>query len=256
MPLKFDIHHDNFNYYFLEQTEKMGEMQKALLPRELLYKIYIKGHTRVNAKSSSKLTFLEKLLVLTTGLNKRWVLVIEDEDSGVDIAKYKKLTNGEAAEELMNDGLFVLSNGELTETFQKLNSVSTKAAYNYLTKVKNKNYLQPDEYKRNMNYLARFVSHYEAHRKKIAMENDLTMAEWLTLLFLYDGEEKVCSVLYKDKFKYSYNSSSTKFKLAFGTLQSKGFIIKYGIKASSKFQITALGRQKFGAIMAKYVVNC
>lgn len=259
MPLKFDIQNENFDYYFLEQASLMSEAQKELLPKELLYKIYYKGF-RLDTRKSAKLSFLQKLYILAKVLNRRFVIVMEDAKNGMneeDFFKYKKLTeNGDIANELSDAGTFVLSNTEVINTFDKLNIANTKGAYHFLMKLKTKRKVPPDEFKRTMNYLSRFINGYESQRKRITMQTGLTMAEWITLTFLYDGEQKVCSVLYKDKFKYSYNSSASKMKTAFGSLQRKGFIIKHGIKASSKFEITTLGKSKVNAIMEKYVVNC
>lgn len=264
MNLRYDIDNENFSYYFLQQAAKMGEQQKQSLPKELLYKVFKKGY-RLNAPGTAKLSLLEKLFILIKSLNKRWVIIIEDELNGMtveDFYKYKELSkkknfiNQENAELLINEGIFVLGGTDLMDTFQKLNDLNTKAAYNYLMKVKTKNYLEPDQYRRNMSYVSRFISHYESQRKPMTMATGISMPEWLTLLFLYDGQEKVCSVLYKDKFKHSYNCSSTKLKQSFGTLQIKGLIIKHGARATAKFQITSLGKQKVNDLMAKYVVNC
>lgn len=263
MPLKFDVENENFSYFFLEQATKMSESQKELLPKELLYKIFTKGH-RVNTKSSNKLSFLSKLFVLIRSLNKRWTLMIEDDEKGMTEAEYfeykektkKRNYTSEVAGTFISEGNFVLANSELFNAFHRLNHLSISPAYNYLQKVKNKNYLKPDEYIRNMNYINRFISHYESQRKKIVLETGLTMAEWLVLTHLYSGTEMLGSFIYKEKFRYSYNSSSTKIKVAFGTLQNKGYIVKHGTKSGARLQITPLGKDKINGIMAKYVVNC
>lgn len=263
MPLKFDIDSENFQYYFLEQSSKMSEGQKERLPKELVYKLFVKGG-RVNSKSLSKLSLQSKLYVLVSALNKRWIMMIEDDEKGMDLEaffKYKDLTKrrnytSENGGTLISEGEFVLGNTELFDTFHKLNCLSHSSAYNYLQKVKTKNYLKPEEYKRNMKFITSWINNYESMRKKLVMESGLTMAEWITLTYLYDGEEKNGSILYLHKFKYSYNTSSTKIKVSFGTLQNKGFIVKYGKGKGTKLQITALGRNKVSNILQKYVIPC
>lgn len=262
MALKPEIVNENFDYFFLHQAAKLSEEQRKRLPTELLSKIYRKGY-RINSKSTSKLNFAEKLLVLKY-LGKKWVLLVEDETNGMaveDFFKYKELTEkrnyGESnSNGLLDNGVFALASDELMETNDRINRLSVSAAYNYVVKVKTKNYLKPDEYKAGMNFLCRFLTHYESNRKKMMMETGLNMAEWLTLIYLYDGEEKVLSVLYKEKYRHSYNSSATKIRLSFCSLQEKGLIVRHGVKASSKFQITAMGKQKVSQLAAKYVVNC
>lgn len=263
MPLKFDIDNENFNYFFLEQVMLMSEHQKELMPKDLLFKVFVKGF-RVNTKSTSKLSFLSKLFILMKSLNKRWVLIIEDNDKGLNEEQYFKLKEetkkrnytSDSATELISQGQFVLGNSELFETFHKLNHLSLSPAYHYLSKVRNKNSLSLNEYRKSMKFLSKWINNYESIRKKIVLESGLTMAEWITLTYLYDGEEKVGSYLYREKFKYCYNSSSAKIKTSFGTLQNRGYIVKYGISSGAKFQITALGKDKLSSVMNKYVVNC
>lgn len=263
MPLKFDLQHENFDYFFLEQAGKMGESQKELLPKELLYKVFIKGH-RVNSKSTSKLNFFEKLFVLIRALNKRYTIVIEDDEQGMteeEYFKYRDLTKrrnytSELAGKFISEGNFVLANSELFDTFHKLNCLSVSKAYNYAQKTKTKNYLKPDDYKIGMKFLTSLINNYESKKKKMIMESGITMAEWITLTYLYDGEEKNGSLLYLDIFKYSYNTSSRKIRVSFKTLQDKKFIVKYGTGKGTKLQITSLGKDKISRIIEKYVVNC
>lgn len=264
MPkLQFDIECVNFEHFFEAQASGMTEGQREQLPKELLYKIFTKGF-RVNTKMSGKLSFIAKLFVLFKALRKRWIIIVEDDANGMteeEYFKFKDLTakrnyGQDNANELISTGTFVLGCTELVNTYSRLNNLSNSAAYNYLTKGKNKDYTKPEEYIRNQNYICRFVNHYDSQKKKIVMETGLTMAEWITLTYLYDGTERLGSFLYKEKFKYSYNSSSTKIKVSFGTLQSKGLITKHGTGKGCKLQITALGKEKTNSILQKYVVNC
>ena len=43
MALKFDISNTNFDNYFSVQGAGLGESQKDLLPKELIYKLFRKG---------------------------------------------------------------------------------------------------------------------------------------------------------------------------------------------------------------------
>lgn len=263
MPLKFNIENTNFDYFFLEQSAGMSETQKERLPRELLYKVFVKGF-RVNSKSVNKLSFMAKLYILVRSLNKRWIVMVEDDEKGMneeEFFKWKDLTKrrnytSDSATDLISEGEFVLGSSELFDTFHKLNSLSVSPAYNYIQKIKNRETLMPDEYVRNMRGLINWVNNYEAMRKKLVMESGITMAEWITLTYLYDGKEKTGRVLYTEKFRYSYNTSATKIKLSFGTLQNKGLITKYGNGQGCKLQITALGKDKVSSVTSKYLVNC
>lgn len=264
MPkLQFDIECPNFQSFFEVQAAGMAESQRELLPKELQYKIFTKGF-RVNTKMTGKLGFIAKLFILFKALKKRWIIIVEDDANGMTEEEYFKLKDltskrdygQDNANELISHGTFVLGCTELVNTYSRLNHLSNSPAYNYLSKAKNKDYTKPDEYIRNQNYVCRFINHYDSQKKKIVMETGLTMAEWITLTYLYDGNEKSGNYLYKEKFKYSYNSSSTKIKVSFGTLQNKGLITKHGTGRGCKLQITALGKEKVNTILQKYVLNC
>lgn len=176
--------------------------------------------------------------------------------------KYRELLksrkyNTTSSEGLITDAVFVLGNKELMDTFHKLNSLSTSNSYNYLIsskqpKLKNKT----AEYITQLVYITKWLTYYESNRKKISMLTGINFPEWLVLIALFHGGEVKGSELYKVTYRYGFNSSSTKIKLAFRTLQSRDFIKKYGENSGAKMQITALGRDKVIEIMEKYVVNC
>lgn len=264
MPkLNFDIASDNFDYFFEKEVGLMGENQKELLPKELLYKVFSKGQ-RVNTKSTRKLSFLSKIFILFKALRKRVIIIVEDDANGMDeeeFFKWKKLTSkqnyGEDnASQLISQAAFILGNKELCDTFHRLNNLSVSPAYSYLINSKNKDYTKPNQWLNAMNYINRFLSNYESNRKKIAMQAGLSMAEWLVLIHIYHGKEVLSSSLYKEYYKYSYNTSATKLKGSYSNLQTRGFIEKIGVTNGAKIKITALGRDKVNEIMAKFVVNC
>lgn len=264
MPkLKYDIQCENFEHFFAKEAAGMQENQRELLPKELLFKLFTKGY-RVNTKSSSKLSLVAKLFVLFRSLRKRWILIVEDDENGMNEEEYfkmKKLTSKQDygqdnANELISHGTFVLGCSELVNTYGKLNSLSTSPAYNYLTKSKNKDYLRPDDYIRDMNYINRFLSNYEANRKRITMNTGLSMADWLVLTHIYHGNLVDSSPIYKEFFKYSYNTSATKIKQSFSSLQTRGLIEKTGVTKGAKIRITSLGKDKINQLVSKYVVNC
>lgn len=261
--LKFDIDNENFSHYFQREASIMSSNQKELIPKELLFKVFNRGHI-FDSKSTSKLSFLSKLFILFRALRKRIIIIVEDDKEGMDAEEYfkymyllrKREYNEKNSEELKLDATFVLGNSELVETFHRINMLSVSPAYNYLIKSKNKDYTKPTEWRQQMNYIMRFVNNYDAMRKTISMRTGLTMADWIVLTYLYDGNEYIGSYLYKEKFKYSYNSSASKIKCAFGSLQTRGLIVKHGNNSGAKFQITPLGIDKVNDICMKYVVNC
>jgi hypothetical protein len=264
MPkLQFDISNDNFDAFFASQAAGMQEAQREQLPKELLYKVFSKGF-RVNTKSTRKLSFLAKLFILFKVLRKRVIILVEDEVNGMEIEDFfnwkkmiaKENYGQENSNKLITDASFVLGNKELCDTFHRLNMLSVSKSYTYLSNSKNKDYTRPQQWLEAMNYINRFVSHYEANRKRLSMQTGLTMADWLVLTHIYHGNLVDSSPIYKEVYRYCYNSSSAKVKNAFSTLQSRGFIEKIGVTKGAKIRITALGKDKVNEVMAKFVVNC
>lgn len=261
-PTKFDLENDNFNQYTVQALKVVTESQLNELPPDLRYKVYRNG-LDPNPNNTSKLGFLAKLFLLWRTLRKRWFIVIEDEANGMtpeQFLEYRNITKpGDVsmrdAEDLSNSGAFVLANKELADTFAGINFVSTSNAYNYATKVKNMKSGKTSSYGKEMTYLMKVITNYEANRKKMLLDFGLNMSEWLVLVSLYHGEEMNCAPLYKKIFKHSFNSSSTNIKLAFGTLQQKNLIKKYGTNRDALMQITPLGKLKVNEMASKFIFS-
>jgi len=261
--LLFDISSENFDGFFEKEAEGMTEAQKEILPKELLFKLYAKGG-RVNAKETAKMSFLSKLFVLFKVFRKKIIIIIEDANNSMTVEEFfewkketdKQVYSQDSANKLISNTHFVLGNKELCDTFHRLNGLSASPMYSYLIGAKNKDYTQPQKWLDAMDYICRNLSHYEANRKKIAMQQGLSMAEWLVLIHLYSGNLVKGSTIYKSHYKYTYNTSSRRIKGAFSVLQSKGFIEKVGVTSDAKIRITALGKDKTNEILKKLVLNC
>lgn len=263
MPkLQFDISSDNFMYFFEKEAALMTESQKELLPKELLFRLYAKGG-RVNVKETAKMSFLAKVFVLFKALKKRVIIIVEDDAEGMteeEFFKWKKLTSkqnysSDNAGKLITEAKFVLGNKELCDAYHRLNGLSGSPAYNYLIASKNKDYTKPKRWLEGMNGIIRFLTDYEATRKKITLETGLTMADWLVLIHLYHGNLIPSAPIHKEHYKYSFNSSASKIKMAVSLLQQRGFVEKVGVSRLAKIRITALGKDRINDIMKKYVLK-
>jgi hypothetical protein len=241
----------------------MGPLEKSQLPKELMFKMFRRGAV-YDAKSSNKLGLAGKLYVLLKSLNKRWILMVEDEKEGMTEGEFlawktalKK--GGNTVEEggkLISRGEFVLAGKELMDTYGRLNSLSVSPAFNFLIRNKNQKNSKIAEYKAQMEYLCRFLCFYESNKKKWVMNIGIGMPEFLVLIFIYHGKETVSSQIYKEVYKYAYNASGTQIRLAFGSLQRKGLVDKTGRSKGAKLRITPLGISMVNDIISKYAVNC
>ena len=263
MPLKFDVSCSNFDNYFAIQSAGLGENQKELLPKEIIYKLFRKGG-KPNTNSTSKLSFLSKIFVLIKALRKRVIILVEDDANGMDeeqYFKYKKLLKKndlsiQNSTELVSDLTFVLANKEIMDTYSAMNLLSVSKAYNYITKARNMPDNKTSVWNVEMAYVNKFLSFYESNRKRISTQTGLTFADWLILIHIYNGNEYEGAPIYKQWYRYSCNSSQNKMKVALSTLQARGYITKNGGTFKSKYKITEFGRNKVTQILSKYALNC
>lgn len=264
MPNKtiFDVSCENFDHYFASQLPNLTPEAKDGLPRDIVFKLFRKGGN-AKSKSTSKLSFLAKLYVLCRSLGKRWYLVIEDEEKGLKLSQFNDIPrllkerdlSMESAGDLTLTGGFILADRQLSDLFSYLNRLSASKPYNYLVRAKNAPINPVTEENKAADYVTQFLTNYEGRKKDMVAQSGMGMPEILVLMSLFPGEETEGSHLYHTLFKRAYQSSPAKIKSAFGLLQHKGYIRKWGVSRGAKMQITPLGRDVFRGIMHKFMLN-
>ncbi len=262
LKTRFDIECENFDLYFASVVPTLTPAQKEKLPRDITFKLFRKGGS-FNTTSSSKLGFIARLVILWKCLRKRIWIVVEDEENGLTIEQFlelreaqkKKDYSQERASGWIANATFITASKELGDTFAYLNLLSTGPAYNYLMKGKNNIQNKTSEWNKQMKFICNFLAHYESIKKVIVSEAKLSMPEFFVLLYYYNGKESAGSFLYKDFYKRAYQSSPTKIKTSFGTLQHIGYLEKTGQTKGASFRITALGSDTVNWILSKYVLN-
>lgn len=260
----FDIDVDNFDRYFENHLSDITPQAKENLPKDVVFKLFRKGG-EMDTKSSSKLPFLAKLWVLWKALKKNIYIVVEGEDSnGLTIQEYEDLKKAVKLRDYGIDRLnqyitptatFVTGSKELMDSLAYLNNLSVSPAYRYLLRAKNPVPNKAEQNKEALKYICKFLSNYEGVRRKIGYQSGVNITEWMVLIYLYGGEPMESSVIWKSAYTYSFNSSKAKLKVAFSTLQQRGYIVKYGVAKGVKLQITTLGSSVVSDILNKYAVN-
>lgn len=264
MPQKtlLDIGGENFDLYFAREIEKITPEAKDKLPADIRFKLFRRGG-EWNSKSTSRLRFLERLLVFLLSLKKEFILVVADEEKGIGLDQFIELRKSikdrdlsvYAGDQVIQKGSFYLGDRELMSAVQYLNQVSTSPAYNFLLRAKNLPENNYDKADKEMLHITRFLMFWEGNKKTAVASTGLAMAEIYVLLYLFDGKEKPGSELYQDKLKRAYQATSSKIRLAFTTLYHKGLITKYGGTKGLKLQITSPGKVVARQIITKYAVN-
>lgn len=250
---RFGLNVENFDLYFEKLAPLISQPAKEALPKDILYRL-----------RKGKLTFFGKLWVLWKCLGKRWWLVVEEENGGLSVEDFVELREAikrrdfgvPKAEGFISTGTFVTASKELADSFNYLNRLSTSPAYNFLQRAKNKGANKVAERKDQLLYICRFLSHWESVKKRIVSEMSLGIPEVLVLLYYYNGKEMAGSALYKEYYKRAYQSSPTKIKAAFGSLQSMRYLEKIGHTKGATFNITPLGTDIVNTLLSKYVLNC
>jgi hypothetical protein len=261
---KFDIQSENFDQYFAGLYPHMTPAAKAAMPTDLSWKIFKRGGGP-NLNNVNKISFLAKLWILWKCLHKRVWIVVEEEDKGLTVEQFVELREAykkkdrlskERAEFIQTEGIFITASKELGDTFDYMNKLCTSSAYNFITRMKNRIPNPTEQWKSEMTYICRFLVFYESNKRRWVEEFSLSMPEFLILIYGYHGKEFVGADLHKFVFKKSFNSSINKLKKAFGTLQTKGYIVKIGIKRGAKMQITPMGISVINSILTRYGINC
>lgn len=260
---RFDIESENLDLYFASIVPTLTGPQKEKLPRDVSFKLFRKGG-EYNTTSSSKLGFIARLVILWKCLRKRIFIVVEDDETGLSLEDYVKLRDAikkqdvstERASGWIASGTFITGSKELCDTFSYLNLLSASPAYNYLLRSKNKIPNKTAEWKTQMAYITKFLVYYESNKKKWVSEIGLQPQEWYVLLCLYPGNEVVSSSIYKETFRYAYQSSRGKIKAAFSTLQIRGYVTKTGHIKGAKLKITPMGTDIVSKILSNYALNC
>lgn len=262
---RFDILTENLNLYFVNQLCKITPQAKEALPKDVQFKLFRKGG-EINEKNTSSLSFLGKLYVLWKALRKNIFIVVEGDDgNGLSVEEFVELKRAikvrdygidRANEYVIPQATFLTGNKELMESLAYLNNLTNSPAYRYLLRSKNPVPNKVEQNKEASQYICRFLAHYEANRKKIGYESGINISEWMVLVALYHGDEMQSNSIWKTKYRYSFNSSKTKIKVAFGTLQQRGYIAKFDGSYRTKMQITSLGISVVDEILKKYCVNC
>lgn len=258
---KFDLLSENFDLYLAKQLSKMTEHQKANLPRELLFKLFIRTGI-LNYNTANRIGFLGKLLLLQKGLGKRIYIMVEDEE-GMTVEEFSKLKQDIKKRTILEDhgkamtaiGTFIPCGKDLLDTVSYMSDICSHPIYNYLNRIRNTPRNRVEVWKEEANFVMRFITRYEGNKKRWMAETGLNIQEFMILIALFDGEEVVSSNIIRETYKNSLYSGSTRMKTAFSTLQKKGFIIKYGRLRGAKMKITPLGSTLITNIMLKYAIN-
>lgn len=264
MKTVFGLESDNFELYFQQQMTGLTGKQIEGVPKDIASTLFKTDHS-LNVNKASKLTFLGKLWLLWRCRNNRIWIVVENDETGLDLDGFKKLQDSikrrdygvPKAEGLKTQGVFITSNRELSDTFDYLNKLSVSPAYNYLQKTKNFRKTDTSQSVEHMKYIVRIFQQYEGNKKKWVTDKQLSIPEFLVLIYLYDKEGPVNPApMHKQVYLRSFHSTPRAIKKAYSDLNTRGLLLKTGANSGCKLEITPIGRSLISSILNNYALNC
>jgi hypothetical protein len=258
---KFDLQSENFDLYFAKEISKMNEHQKGQIPRELLFKLFVRTGV-LNYRTSKRIGFLGKLYLLSAGLGKRVYIVVEN-DEGTSVEEFAKLKRDVKTRRIESDhakamtslGTYVAGGKDLIDTLSYMSDVCSHPLYNYLNKLRNVPKNKAEVWKEETSFVMKFLTRYEGNKKRWMAETGLNIQEFMILIALYGGEEVKSIDIIRETYKGSLYSGSTRMKTAFSTLQNKLLIVKYGNTRDAKMKITPRGSDMIRNILFRYAIN-
>ena len=262
MKADIQLNSENFDHYFLKQVADMPPATKEVIPGPIA-KVLLNSDGRIRKKYVHKLGFLAKLWVLWRCAKKRVWIVVENEESGLNLEEFVALREAikqrdfgvQKASDLQLTATFVTGDKELSNTFDYLARVSNSPAYNYLIKEKNFKPVPSNmaEHDKRMRYLIRVIRDYEANKKRWMQSKGLSTSAFMALLYYYDREECSANSLAKEVGRGSTLSSRT-IANSVPSLRALGYVERVGPHKNSKNRITPMGISVINYIINNYVI--
>lgn len=258
-PLRYDLYNENFDFWFKGWVESMTPNQKSLIPDDLLFKLFTnKGGTR------GDLSFKEKVHILASGFGKEVIIVVKDEDNGIDAkdfnnaqkAKKSKMMNSDLINNDRTNASFILASKSLFESMAYLSHVYTSDIWTFINKinttdvsVKAKNFAKGKD---AIKSLVRLLLNYELNKKRIVMEQNMTTSMLYAILFFSTGEKKGVD-FYNGNFKYAYNCNRSEMHRGLLELYKKGYLDRRGSVMKQTYFLTSKGVDLLDSICKKII---
>lgn len=262
--LRLDIVSQNLDQYFAKTAGYMGPDEKSQIPTPIISRLFI-GKGKINQRSMDRIGFLGKMFVLFKALKKRVFIFVEGtEAEGAmtlnDFVNFRKSLKGkdfseERANEVVTHGHFILGGKDLMDSMGYLNDLCTSPAYNYITRLKNGKRDSMSEWQRQREYIIQFLLTYEGNKKRWLRDYDLSMSEYLVLMYTYHGREVSGSEIYSKALVNAHFSSGSRIREGLSSLKNRQYITKQGVTTKATYRITPLGKHLVDEIISKYALK-
>ncbi len=259
---KIDIYNENFNHFFVEKLNKITPEQKALIPESLSFKIYRYG----SEAGSEMLSFQEKMWILSTVFKHHVTIMVDDDERGICMKEFSKsqqalkgeIKNGPLLDSLRVHSSFIMADKELMASSLYMNHVCTTNIYSLVKElIENTSHKRDRAFvkaKKEINTILEFLSNYEATKRKIAIDYELTMPMWYALIY-FSKNEKLGVDFYDGDFKYAYASNKVTMHRDMKRLQDMGYLLRRGKKLQYRYSLTGAGINLLDRIMNNIILK-
>lgn len=260
--VKLDIVSENFDQFFHKTCSNMSPEERAGIPIDIFRRLFNKNGKEMTLRTMERTGFLAKILILVKALKRRVFILVEGSESEgamniKDFVNYRAAAKekdfGESkARELVTHGHFVVGDKELIDSMAYLNMLSAGPAYHFLTKLKNGKRGSFTEWQDQRGYVTKFILNYESNKKKWLKQFDISMSEFLVLMYGYKGNNFVGSEMYNGALVHAHYSSGADIRHALSSLRHRNYISKEGVSSNASFRITPLGKHLVDEILDMY----
>jgi DNA-binding MarR family transcriptional regulator len=262
--LRLDIVSDNLDQYFQKACKQMGPEEKSNIPDPIISRLFM-SRGRISQKSLTRIGFLGKMFVLFKAQRKRVFVFVEGSPAEnamtiTDFLNYRKSLKEKDFSEVMAGQMlthahFVLGGKDLMDSMGYLNDLSTGPAYNFLTRLKNGKKDSMSDWIRQREYVIKFLLTYESNKKKWLRDYDMSMSEFLSLMYMYNGREVTGSEMYNTALTNAHFSSGSRMREGLSSLKNRNYITKQGVSKGTLYRITPLGKHVIDEIVNKYALK-
>jgi len=259
MSDRIELQNEAFDLYFAASAGNLTERQREALPLPVYRSLFLKNQ---KFKLTS-ISFLRKLYVLLKALNKRFFLIVEDEENGVSPEAFMAIVEAEKNKERVPDTpwensinySFCLADKSLVDWLSFLSGICENPAYSYAQKLKVENLKSFPRYKEELKYLLAMFIRYEMGKKKIEKNKGVSVSEFYLLMHLYDGAWKGLATFYKELFMQIPGCSRRTMTDAIRKMLIEKTVEKKGNSRLLQYRITPYGTQFINEVMNKYVLS-
>lgn len=259
---QIDLYNPQFDHYFIDKLNNITPEERALLPERLSFKIYKFGIEG----SSERLTFQEKMWILSVVFKQSVTIMVEDRKNGIGMREYGKaraanrgkINNGELLDEMQVHSAFVIGDRELMAASLYMDHVCCSNIFSLVKEIiKNTGHKKNQQFiksKKDVNEILKFLTNYEAKKRRIALDYGMTMPKWYALLYFSTGE-KLGADFYNRDFQYAYASNRITLHRDMKWLQENGYLMRRGEKLKYRYSVTGAGLNLLNRIMDNIILK-